>query len=171
MLLRQATAKDLPALTAALLAAVNWDGQARFTLEQVLGEPHLAHYVTDWPRPNDFGTVAAAAADDADARRACDGEVLGGAWCRLFDTTDPGYGYLGDDIPEVTIGVAPAHRGHGVGSALLAAVSEQARVRGHHAISLSVEDGNRARLLYERAGCPGVGRNDNADTMRLDLSQ
>ena len=83
--------------------------------------------------------------------------MLGAAWCRLLDATDPGFGYLGDDIPEVTIGVAPAHRGHGVGSVLLAAVIEQARVRGHHAISLSVEDGNRARLLFERAGSTAVG--------------
>jgi ribosomal protein S18 acetylase RimI-like enzyme len=78
---------------------------------------------------------------------------------------------LADDIPEVTIGVAPAHRGRGVGSALLAALIEQARVRGHQAISLSVEDGNRARLLYERAGFTAVGRNGDSNTMCLRLNR
>ena len=167
MLLRQATAEDAPALTDALLAAANWDGQARFTREQLLADPHLRHYVTDWPRPTDFGVVATG--DGAGV--AGDGEVLGAAWCRLFDATDPGYGYLADDIPQVTIGVAPAHRGCGVGSALLAALIEQARVREHQAISLSVEDGNRARLLYERAGFTAVGRHGDSDTMRLRLNR
>ncbi len=167
MLLRQATAEDTPALTAALLEAVNWDGQARFTVEQLLADPRLAHYVTDWPRPSDFGTVAT----DDGAGRGGDGEVLGAGWCRLLDATDPGYGYLADDIPEVTIGVAPAHRGRGVGSALLAALIEQARARGHRAISLSVEDGNRARALYERVGFTAVGRNGGSDTMRLHLDR
>lgn len=167
MLLRQATDRDTPALTAALLDAANWDGQARFTLEQLLADPRLAHWVTDWPRPTDFGTVAA----DDDVRGAADGEVHGAAWCRLFDVTDPGYGYLADDIPELMIGVPLVHRGRGVGSALLAAVIEQARVRGHHVMSLSVEDGNRARLLYERVGFAVAGRNDNADTLRLQLDR
>lgn len=155
-------------LTAALLEAVNWDGQVRVTREQLFGNPHLAHYVTGWPHLTDFGTVATD--DGAVGSGWGDGEVLGAAWCRLFYATDPGYGYLADDVPEVTIGVAPAHRGRGVGSALLAALIEQARVRGHHALSLSVEDGNRGRLLYERAGFTAVGRSGNSDTMHLHLT-
>lgn len=126
MLLRQATADDAPALTAAVLEAFNWDGQVRFTGEQLLANPLLAHYVTGWPRPTDFGTVATD--DGVDASRSGDGAVRGAAWCRLFDATDPGYGFLADDIPEVTLGVAPAQRGHGVGSALLAALVEQAQI-------------------------------------------
>ena len=161
MLLRPATGDDAPALTAALLEAVNGNGRARSTREQVLADPHLARYVTGWPRPGDVGTVAT---DDGA------GAVLGAAWCRLFDATDPGYGFLADDVPELTIGVAPAHRGRGVGSALLAALLEQARVRGHQAISLSVEDG-RARHLYERAGFEVVGRDGGSDAMRLGLQR
>lgn len=156
-------------MTAALLEAANWDGQVRFTGEQLLADPHLARYITGWPRPTDFGTVATH--DGAGASRSGDGAVLGAAWCRLLNATNPGYGFLADDVPEVTIGVAPAHRGHGVGSALLAAVIQQARVRGHRAISLSVEDGNRARLLYERNGFRAVGRNGGSDTMCLRLNR
>ena len=100
-----------------------------------------------------------------------DGEVLGAAWCRQLDATDPGFGYLADDIPAVTIGVSPAHRGRGVGRGPLAALIEQARARGHQAISLSVEDGNRARLLYGRAGFTGMGRNGGSDTMCLRLNR
>ena len=163
MLVRDAAADDAPALAAALVEAVNWDGQVRFTRDQVLADPHLAHYVTDWPRPGDFGVVAVH--DSA----AAEGEVLGAAWCRVFEAEDPGFGYLGDDIPEVSIGVAPAHRGRGIGGALLAALVEQARERGHRVISLSVEDGNRARSLYQRTGFVAVARTGGSDTMRLDL--
>lgn len=167
MLLRLATAEDFPALTAALLEAVNWDGGVRFTGQQLLADPRLAHYVTDWPRPTDFGIVATE--HGVGVSRAS--EVLGATWCRLFDAADPGYGYLADDIPELTIGVMPAHRGRGVGSALLVALIKEATVRGYRAISLSVEDGNRARLLYERVGFDAVGRNGGSDTMRLQLNR
>jgi len=37
------------------------------------------------------------------------------------------------------------------------------------AISLSVEDGNRARALYERLGFRTVGRNGGSDTLLLEL--
>ena len=169
MLLRDAAGDDTEAMTAALFEAVNWDGHVRVTRQQVLAEPRLAHYVTGWPRPTDFGIVAVD--DGPNARGRDDGEVLGAAWCRLFDATDPGYGYLADDVPEVTVGVAPAHRGRGVGSALLAALIRQARARGHQVISLSVEDGNRARILYERTGFTPVGRSGTSDTMRLDMDR
>ena len=42
--------------------------------------------------------------------------------------------------------------------------------RRHPAVSLSVEDGNRARALYERAGFTVVGRNGGSDTMLLALT-
>jgi len=34
-----------------------------------------------------------------------------------------------------------------------------------------VEDGNRARALYERAGFTAVGRNGDSDTMKLNLNR
>jgi ribosomal protein S18 acetylase RimI-like enzyme len=36
-------------------------------------------------------------------------------------------------------------------------------------VSLSVEDGNRARRLYERAGFVVVGRSGTSDTMLVHL--
>ena len=49
--------------------------------------------------------------------------------------------------------VAEAARGQGVGTALLDAVSDEARTRGHTEIRLDVIDTNpRARALYERKG-------------------
>jgi ribosomal protein S18 acetylase RimI-like enzyme len=49
--------------------------------------------------------------------------------------------------------VEPDARGQGVGTALLDAISAEARVRGYKAVRLDVVDTNpRARALYEREG-------------------
>lgn len=49
--------------------------------------------------------------------------------------------------------VAEAARGQGIGTALLAAICDEARGRGHAAVRLEVVDTNpRARALYERLG-------------------
>ncbi|WP_377509101.1 GNAT family N-acetyltransferase [Octadecabacter sp. R77987] len=49
--------------------------------------------------------------------------------------------------------VAPAARGQGVGTALLDAIADKARTRGHGEVRLDVIDTNpRARRLYERQG-------------------
>jgi hypothetical protein len=49
--IRLAGPDDGPALTAALLEAVNWDGCLRFTPEQLLADPGTSHYVAGWPDP------------------------------------------------------------------------------------------------------------------------
>ncbi len=159
MLLRDADLRDCSALTAALQSAANWENDQHVTTEQLLADPHLAHYVAGWPRSGDFGTVA------VDDERV----AVGAAWCRLFDASDPGYGYVATDVPELSIGVDPGHRGRGIGTALLERVIAQAASRGHRGISLSVEDRNRARELYERAGFTTVGRTGGSNTLLLRL--
>ena len=53
--------------------------------------------------------------------------------------------------------VAPAARGLGVGSALMAAIEDEARARGYAYVRLDVIDTNwRARALYERLGYMGI---------------
>jgi ribosomal protein S18 acetylase RimI-like enzyme len=158
VILREAGARAGAAITEALVQAATWDGRSHLTAEQVTADPHLARYVAGWPRAGDFGTIAVV-----------DGVPVGAAWCRLFDAAEPGYGFVADDVLELSIGVLPDHRGAGIGTALLAAVVEQATARGLRAVSLSVEDGNPARALYERAGFVVVGRSGGSDTMLLPL--
>jgi GNAT superfamily N-acetyltransferase len=153
--MRPADPGDRPFLLAMLVAAADWKGQLLRTPAEVEAEPALAHYISGWQRPSDFGVVAT---DQA-------GEPIGAAWARSFDTDDPGYGFVADDVPEISIAVATAFRGQGVGTRLLAALITEARGRGHKALSLSVEDGNPARALYERAGFVRHSRTGNSDTM------
>ncbi|MEY2517816.1 MAG: hypothetical protein QOJ89_5180, partial [bacterium] len=53
--------------------------------------------------------------------------------------SDPGYGFVGEDIPELTIGIVDGHRGTGIGRAVLDALLESAKAMGLPGISLSVE--------------------------------
>lgn len=122
-------------------------------------EDHAWRYVDRWPRPGEFGVVAE---DEA-------GRPIGAAWARLLGADRPGYGYVADGVPELSIGVEPGHRGQGVGRALLVALLEAARAAGHDRISLSVEPENRAALLYKSLGFEVVGRNGGSDTMLLRL--
>jgi GNAT superfamily N-acetyltransferase len=129
----------------------------RFTPEAVDGEPQLAHYFTQWPGADDFGFVAE-----------LDGDAVGVVWLTFFTAADPGYGYTSDDVPELGIWVRDGHRGTGVGSRLMAAAVKQARARGLPGISLSVEEGNPARHLYERLGFrPVDGRPAGTLLLRL----
>lgn len=156
---REARASDNMILAAAGLEAMNWNGTARFTQEQFLANPELSRYLVGFPRAGDCGVVAETG----------EGACIGAAWCRTFAADDAGYGFVATDIPELTIGVLPGHRGKGAGTALLAQLIALGRSRRLPAISLSVEDGNRARALYERVGFVKVGRNGGSDTLLLRL--
>jgi GNAT superfamily N-acetyltransferase len=155
MFLRLADAGDGVLLLDALYEAFNWTGVESFSREQLLAVPHISHYVDGWQRDSDFGVVAMGA----------DGEPLGAAWCRLFKEADGGYGFVAEDIPELTMAVFPGSRGQGVGTRLLHAVLDVARDSGHAAVSLSVDDENAARRLYRSAGFTAVGRSGGSDTM------
>jgi ribosomal protein S18 acetylase RimI-like enzyme len=155
MILRPADSGDRPVLFEALYEAFNWRGTESFTREQLRADANATHYLEGWQRDTDFGIVAVAD----------DGETVGVAWCRLFDEEDPGYGFVAAGVPELSIAVFPGHRGQGVGRQLLEAVLRAARFADHAAVSLSVEDGNAARRLYESLGFATVGRNGNSDTM------
>ncbi|WP_026533635.1 GNAT family N-acetyltransferase [Arthrobacter sp. H14] len=157
--IRESTAGDTKILSLAALEAMNWNGEDRFTYEQLMSKPELSHYLTGWPRAGDFGVIAETKKDVA----------VGAAWCRTFAADDAGYGFVDVDVPELTVGVFPGHRGVGVGSALIKSLIAHGAARGCRAISLSVEDGNRARALYDRLGFVNVGRNGGSDTLLLEL--
>jgi GNAT superfamily N-acetyltransferase len=83
---------------------------------------------------------------------------------------DAGYGYVRDDVPELSMGVVQAWRGQGVGRALLRDVLAVARSAGVAAVSLSVERANVAARLYAAEGFRMVASFEDADTMLAELS-
>jgi ribosomal protein S18 acetylase RimI-like enzyme len=65
--------------------------------------------------------------------------------------------------------VVPQARGVGIGSALLHALFERALSQDLTRLSLSVEDENPARHLYQRLGFVVVGRLGSSDIMLVTL--
>jgi ribosomal protein S18 acetylase RimI-like enzyme len=140
--IRPADAGDLPFLRAMLFEAAMWRaGVPRSAIAETVALLEIARYVEGWGRAGDAGVIAV------------DGEQpVGAAWYRLFPADRPGYGFVDERTPELSMGVLAHARGRGVGTALVRALLEQARGAGFEAISLSVEPDNPAVRLYERAG-------------------
>jgi GNAT superfamily N-acetyltransferase len=153
--LRAARPDDLELLRALLFEAAFWRPEpARPSPGEALAVPELARYVEDFGRPGDLGLVAEE-----------DGEPLGAAWWRHFDARAPGYGFVDEATPEISVAVFPAHRGRGIGTALVEAIRGKARERGISRLSLSVERDRPALGLYERLGFRPVGGRGDALTM------
>jgi [ribosomal protein S18]-alanine N-acetyltransferase len=69
---------------------------------------------------------------------------------------------LGEDSEILSLGVAPDHRRHGIGSALLGAIAADAGRRGARRLFLEVAaDNTAARALYGAFGFLQVGRRRN----------
>ncbi len=157
----------------------------------IVQTPQLARIYENWGRPGDLGLVAVAhhehdhpandghtegtSAADAgtdDATPAGDAHrhppIIAAAWYRLYPAKAPGYGFVAEDIPELSVAVLPEYRGMGVGTELLRALISRGTEVGYRAISLSVDARNPALRLYERLGFRVVKSEGNT-TMLLEL--
>lgn len=123
-------------------------------------DPGLARYVEGFGRPGDFGIVVEEGA-----------EPLGAAWWRHFQAGAPGYGFVDDATPEVSAAVLPGHRRRGIGTALFGALTREARDRGIHRLSLSVEQDNPAVALCQRLGFRVLNGEQNPRTMVIELER
>src|SRR5579884_3502245 len=117
-------------------------------------ERPVYRYVQNWGRPGDAGVIA------------LDGpHPAGAAWYRLFSERAPGFGFVDERTPELTIAVVPNRRGHGTGKEMLTALLERARADGYDAVSLSAAPEQEA--YYGKFGFQRVDETPYAVTMRL----
>jgi GNAT superfamily N-acetyltransferase len=119
-------------------------------------ERPVYRYVQNWGRPGDAGVIALEGP-----------HAFGAAWYRLFTPDEPGFGFVDEQTPELTIAIVPSRRGKGAGKELLEALLARAREDGYAAISLSTDPAQRA--YYERFGFEAVGETPHAVTMRKAL--
>ncbi len=119
-------------------------------------ESPVYRYVANWGRPGDAGVLA------------LDGpQPHGAAWYRLFTAAEPGFGFVDEETPELTIAVVPSRRGEGTGVLLLEALLARARSDGFRAISLSAAQGQTG--FYERFGFEIVREGPQAVAMLAPL--
>ena len=115
----------------------------------------VARYVNNWGRPGDAGLIA------------WENGPIGAAWYRVFPASAPGFGFVDEQTPELTIAVVPSRRGKGAGKELLEALLARAREEGYAAVSLSAAKGQTA--YYERFGFETVRETEHAVTMLARL--
>lgn len=118
----------------------------------------LWRYVAGWGRRGDSAVIALEG-----------GFPIGAAWFRLFPRAEPGFGFVDEEIPEVSMAVVPSRRGRGIGSELLDALVGWAREQGYAALSLSVPEDSPAMHVFEKQGFQKVEQTDHSWTMRLNL--
>lgn len=142
MHIRPVTQHDVAFLKKMLYEAARWNPDwPREPIEEVLADPVLVRYHAGWGREGDGGVIVEV-----------EGEPAGASWYRVFAEDEPGYGFIDEKTPELSIAVLPLHRRKGIGHALLHSAMVQAREEGFQALSLSVAVHNRSRMMYQRAG-------------------
>lgn len=152
--IRPATTDDEPFLWEMLAQAIYiGPDQPAVPLHVVRRNPELSRYVANWGRPGDFGVIAESGSTP-----------IGAAWARVLPADEPGYGFIDEATPELTIAILPGFRGKGIGSRLLEALLDMA-AETYHAISLSVTRENPARRLYRRFGFIAVAETITTVTM------
>jgi ribosomal protein S18 acetylase RimI-like enzyme len=123
------------------------------TGEEVLADPRYAMYLAGWPRQGDYGLVAE------------QGGPLGAAWYRTYTEATHGYGFISEDVPELSIAVVASRRHEGIGRRLLIDLVDASVDQGHPALSLSVREQNPARGLYESVGFVTIEKHGSSWTM------
>ena len=131
-------------------------GQPPFPPE-IVEQPELRHYFTDWGRPGDSGVAVKQGVP-----------TIGAAWLRLWTPDDRGYGYIDETTPELSIAVLPEYRGRGIGRQLIGRLLDQAQGRWL-AVSLSVDRDNPAARLYTRLGFEVVSESGTSQMMLKSL--
>lgn len=154
VVLRPATVHDQALLAQATLDNLNWDGE-RFDEQDLWQTPGFQRYFQPWPGEHDFGFIATHARQRA----------VGAIWLKFFRRPDTGYGFVDEQIPELSVWVAGPYRGQGIGGQLIHAAVDEAQRRGLAAICLSVKDGNPAVRLYERHRFRPAGPDAAAGTL------
>jgi len=135
------------------------EGSPKFPRE-IVNNPDIAKYVLGWGRPGDMGFAAIDTTSDL---------TIGAVWIRLFDSHNPGYGYVAEGVPELSIAILSGYRNLGIGTQLLNQMLAQAAEQ-YTGISLSVTSENPAKRLYERLGFQAVNMKGASLTMLLDFS-
>ncbi|MDU0331290.1 GNAT family N-acetyltransferase [Paenibacillus sp. 3LSP] len=128
--------------------------------DELLNAPHLKKYHEGWGRSGDRAFVAVK-----------DDQHAGAVWYRLFEETNPGFGYVDNETPELGIAIHPDFRGMGIGRLLMNEIIKQAALDGYHSLSLSVDPTNTPAVeLYQKLGFTYFGISGTSWTIKLDLA-
>lgn len=157
-LIKEVTSGDQAFITEMLYQAIHVKEGEAPPPRSILKEAKLIKYYAIIGLDTDIGYIAI----DEES-----GAEIGAIWLRVFSKDNPGWGYLADNIPELSIAVLPNYRGRGVGSLLIKHLLEQT-IELYPKISLSVDADNKALQLYKQHGFIEIKEVEGSITMLLD---
>jgi len=150
--IRRGGPQDVPFMRSMLTHAYNWHVNVFDT------EVPIGRYVDGWGRSGDSALIAMDG-----------GHRVGAGWIRLFRAAAPGYGFIDEQTPELTVAVVPSRQGEGIGQELLRGLLERAKTDAYRAVAVSVEKNHPEVALYEAEGFEQVGETDHAVVLRCVL--
>ena len=124
-MIRRGGPQDVPFLRSMLTHAYN------FHINVLETEVPVGRYVDGWGRAGDTALVWMEG-----------GHRVGACWYRLFRASAPGYGFVDEETPELTVAVVPSRQGRGIGQELLRGLLERAKADGYASVSVSVQRDN-----------------------------
>lgn len=156
---RDLTPDDTDLVRWAIYEAITWSDDPDVPpIDTALNHPDLAMYHTDWGRQGDIGVVASS-----------DAQPVGVAFARLFTDDHHGYGFVDEATPELGIAVDRSFRRRGIGRQLMHTLTDIARASGCGQLSLSVNNPNPSKRLYESLGYGVVADDGDSSVMVLRL--
>ncbi len=153
-MIRPLTLVDEPFLWEMLYQAIYVPTGQPAPPRDIIQQPEIARYVQDWGKPGDRGFLALNPKTD---------QPIGAIWVRIFPIEAPGYGYVGEGVPELAMAVLPRDRGQGIGTQLLGTLIDS---QPDDSLCLSVSAGNPVVRLYQRFGFVMVNHANGSITMR-----
>ena len=105
MTIRQGVPEDELFLKEMTYQAIYLPKGAGLLPRKILEEPAIRRYYADFGKEGDAAFVAMA-----------DQEAVGAVWIRFATAAEKGYGFVHEEVPELTIAVLPKFRGRGIGS-------------------------------------------------------
>ncbi|TCS95108.1 GNAT family N-acetyltransferase [Hazenella coriacea] len=129
-------------------------------LSENVDHPELSRYLENWGQSGDLGFFAVEKKEK---------KPVGAAWFRQFSKEKPGYGFVSEKEPEITIAILPEYRRQGLGRDLLTRLINQARLEGYPGLSLHVAKDHPAVRFYERLAFEVIRSEGSAQVMRRAL--
>lgn len=109
--------------------------------KDIIRQPELWLYISDWGRKDDRCLVAEA-----------DGRIVGAVWSRIMKD----YGHIDEETPSLAISLYKEYRGRGIGTGLMKEMLVVLKENGYKRVSLSVQKENYAYRMYRKLGFEAV---------------
>lgn len=122
--------------------------------KNIIEQPELQVYISDWGKEDDYCLVAEA-----------NDRVLGAVWVRIMND----YGHIDDKTPSFAISLHKEYRGMGIGTELMTHMLRMLKEEGYERASLSVQKANYAYKLYLKLGFEVISESEEEFLMVKQL--